>query len=237
MRYGDLLAKLGSGQQLTPSEAEELRLQGNRQQEMAAQVAGWSGNSGMISSGAIKFPFDIVASHETIVAENNFSFTVPTGYNHLRLVGSLVGTNVSGGPGYAYMTFNDNVSSASYPAVSAIHVGDASAAYTCDKYADAQGIMVGELSGSTVAGPSSVSSMVDTFIPDYNSAVMKNGFSQLAYAYTATGSSYTVAVPTWWWYQVAEPIRKITVTAHEIVTLSTGNQFCQGTKVTLLGHR
>lgn len=46
MRYGDLLAKLASGQQLSPGEQGELRLEGNKQETAASQVAGWTDGAG-----------------------------------------------------------------------------------------------------------------------------------------------------------------------------------------------
>jgi len=55
MQLGDLFAKLGQGQTLTPGEIEALRLEGNNVQITSSLVKSWSDNAGGISAGAGHF--------------------------------------------------------------------------------------------------------------------------------------------------------------------------------------
>lgn len=222
---------------MTPGEQEELRLQGNRQQEVASQVAGWSGNSGMISSGAMELPFNVVGTFQPTAPTNNYAFVVPTGYNHLRLVGDAICENSTKGPGYARMQFNNATASGSY-SFQVMRVANAvsSARDNAQPYCTA--IDIANLSGSTVAGVSTAGALVDVFIPNYNSTTIKAGVGHTTLVCDFAAASYSMGEEFFWIYRSSEPIRSLSIQAIGLETPTTGsNNFQPGTKISLLGHR
>ncbi len=109
MQIGDLLAKIGRGEQLTPSEQGEIRLWGNRTQELNSFTAGLQNGQSDLFANSIKSnneTIKLIYLFKPTVNVTSFEVTIPTNYNHLWIFGAGKTTDTT--PMFVNAQFNDD---------------------------------------------------------------------------------------------------------------------------------
>lgn len=109
MQIGDLLAKIGRGEQLTQTEQEEIRLWGNLTQNLNSFTAGLQNGQSDLFANSVRSNNDtikLIYLFKPTVDTTSFEVTVPTNYNHLWIFGA--GKTTDTVPNYINAQFNDD---------------------------------------------------------------------------------------------------------------------------------
>ncbi len=108
MQIGDLLAKLGRGETLTPAEQQQIRLWGNNAQLLNNFVQGIQSPEGGVLGNKINFPINKIYSSILGNDTASLKIEIPSIYTHLFIMAS--GRSTTGGTGNASLiaTYNSD---------------------------------------------------------------------------------------------------------------------------------